>query len=126
MVKTLLLPISPAKKRAITPPVCLAATGTYTWFMIFPLQSSRFRLETQLVKSTGEINVKQSSPTALPCGQRERQPGALSRYLVSFIRASYGKSFLGPWAEAKPASSPVSWHYAIITDGKQRRQQRDM
>lgn len=50
----------------------------------------------------------------------------VSRYLVSFIRASYGKSFLGPWAEAKPASSPVSWHYAIITDGKQRRQQRDM
>lgn len=35
LMETLLLPVSPAKKQAITPPVCLAATGTYTWFMFF-------------------------------------------------------------------------------------------
>ena len=49
LMETLLLPISPARKQAKTPPVCLAATGTYTWFMFFPLQISRFRWETQLV-----------------------------------------------------------------------------
>ena len=35
LMETLLLPISPAKKQAITPPVCLAATGIYTWFVFF-------------------------------------------------------------------------------------------
>lgn len=29
LMETLLLPISPAKKQAITAPVCLAATGIY-------------------------------------------------------------------------------------------------
>lgn len=43
LMAILLLPISPAKKQAITPPVCLAATGTYAWFVVFPLQISRFR-----------------------------------------------------------------------------------
>lgn len=45
-----LLPITPAKKQAITPPVCLAATGVYTWLrvvvVVFFLQTSGFRLET--------------------------------------------------------------------------------
>jgi hypothetical protein len=35
LVETLLLPISPAKKQAITPPVCLAATGICTWLVCF-------------------------------------------------------------------------------------------
>lgn len=126
LMETLLFPISPAKKQAITPPVCLAATGIYTWFVFIPLHISRLRLETHLLKSTGEINVKQKSPLELLVGRRrgnqERSPGTL----VRSTRTSFGKPSLGPWAVAKPASSPVSWHYAIITGGQQCRQQRDM
>lgn len=33
-MESLLLPITPAKKQAITPPVCLAATGVYTWLRV--------------------------------------------------------------------------------------------
>lgn len=54
-METLLLPISPAKKQAITPPVWLAATGTYTCFVFLLLQISRFRWEISRVKPTGEV-----------------------------------------------------------------------
>lgn len=98
LMETLLPPISPAKKQAITAPVCLAATGIYTWFMFIPLQISRFRLETQLLKSTGEINVKQKSPRALLCGQKKRKPGALSRHPCKIYKCCLWKtiSWLAP------------------------------
>lgn len=94
LMETLLFPISPAKKQAITPPVCLAATGICTWFVFIPLQISRLRLETHLLKSTGEINMQQESPSEWLCGQK-RQPGALSRHPHEIYKGFLWKTF--PW-----------------------------
>lgn len=41
-----------------------------------------------------------------------------------FHKGFLSKPFLGLRASAKPASYPVSWHDAIVTDGQQCRQQR--
>lgn len=125
-----LLPITPAKKQAITPPVCLAATGVYTWLIVlffYFLQTSGFRLETQLAKSTGEPKCHEArgkkSLSALLCKGDESNPELSLGVCMHFVRASCLKPFLGPWALAKPVSYPTSWHDAMVTDGQERRQQ---
>lgn len=114
LMETLLLPISPAKMQAITPPVCLAGTGGYTWFLFFPLQILRFRLEMQLGRSTGEINVKEKSPSALLLGQQERQLGALSRPPCAFYKGFLWRNFSWPpgCGKAGSLSCELAWcHY---------------
>lgn len=69
----------------------LAATGTYAWFVFFPLQISRFRLETQLVKSTGETkcheekNHHQHRWVGRRRGNQEFSPGILVRFIRGFL-----------------------------------------
>lgn len=111
LMETLLFPISPAKKQAITPPVCLAATGIYTWFVFIPLQISRLRLETHLLKSTGEINMKQKSPSELLCGQKKRQPGVLSRHPCEIYKGFLWKTF--PWPLGCGKASKLSCKLAL-------------
>lgn len=76
---------------------CLFGSHRYLHMvLVFPLQISRFRLEMQLVKSTGEINIKQESPSTLLCGQKERQPGTLSRHPCEFYKSFSWKTLSWP------------------------------
>lgn len=77
-------------------------------FVFYFLQTSGFRLKTQLAKSTGELKChearkkKKKTPLALLCKGDESNPELSLGICMSFVRASCLKPFLGPWALAKP------------------------